>query len=132
MKKIAIACFMLLFIAIVGCGQKQEQPKYYTYQDLSENQQKIVDKVLKQYYVWKSAYVGPGWRDASNVTFFKEDGQLIFAVCYKDKVTPDIAQVYMFCEVDTETGKLSGHNYTVYDSTKEMVAMVRASSGQEF
>lgn len=132
MKKIVIVCCMFLLFAIIGCGKKQEQPKSYTYSDLLEEQQVVVDKVLEQYDMWKTASAGTEWRECTNVAFFKENNLMIFATCYKDNLTPDIAQVYKICKVDTETGKLSGHSYTVYDSTQKMVAMVQASSGHEF
>ena len=132
MKKIVIVCCIFLFLTITGCGQKQEQPKSYTYSDLSEEQQVVVDKVLEQYDIWKKVNAGTEWRECSNVTFFKENNLMIFATCYKDKYTPNVALIYIFCEVDIKTGMLSGHRYTVYDGTAEMVAMARAFSGHEF
>lgn len=139
MKKCAI-CFFTLFLIIFACGCTSETQKAKGYSDLNDQQQRIIDNVLNQYDTWKDCYdSGKNYR-CSNISFFMEDGNLIFATCYRtsgiEKVGDGIYSttnvLYKFFKVNLQSGKLSGHGYSIYDSMKENSAQIQAFSGIDF
>ena len=134
-KKITITSLLVLFIFLTGCGQKQEVLKSYTYSDLSEEQQVVVDKVLDLYEKWDSVHDSGKEFGCTNVAFFKERGIMLFATGYKfHPEDPSTAFACMIFKVDMQTGKLSGHSYSLYgdDPAWERSATVRALTGSDF
>lgn len=135
MKRIVKMSFLFLFIALAGCGQKQEVPKSYTYSDLSEEQQVVVDKVLDLYGAWDSVYDTGKDFGCTNVAFFKERGIMLFATCYKfHPEDPSTAFSYKIFEVNTQTGELSGHTYSLFgdDPAWKRSSVTRTINGSDF
>ena len=68
------------------------------------------------------------------------ENELIFATCYRtsgiEKVGDGIYSttnvLYKFFKVNLQSGKLSGHGYSIYDSMKENSAQIQAFSGIDF
>ena len=129
-KRITIASLLVLFIVLTGCGQKV--PRSYTYSDLSEEQQVVVDKVLDSYEKWDSVYDTGKEIGCTNVAFFKERGIMLFGTGYKyEPEDPNTASSCIIFEVNMQTGELSGHSYSL-DSSWKRSAMVQALTGSDF
>lgn len=131
MKKIAAVLFVCIFM-FSGCTTYNTNEKSYTYEDLSDNQKKVVDGVFEQYSKWASVHDSGKTILCTNVTFFHEDGKLIFAANYSCEPSSPAMFSKIF-EVDEE-GNLTAHKYSIFfdGSSKEKVAMAKAANGLEF
>ena len=112
MKKVFVVLLMYLFV-FSGCTTftLNSQEKRYTYDDLDDNQKKIVDGVFEEYSKWTSVHDSGKTILCSNVTFFYEDGKLIFATYYNCEPSSP-AMLSKIFEVG-EDGTLSSHTYDV-------------------
>jgi len=75
MKKIAAVLFVCIFM-FSGCTTYNTNEKSYTYEDLSDNQKKVVDGVFEQYSKWASVHDSGKTILCTNVTFFMKMGSL--------------------------------------------------------
>lgn len=146
-KAILSLSYLVLIICFCGCANSGEEMKAqsYTYEDLNEAEKIIVDGVYEYYSSW-----GYSSEDFPNtkVAFFYEEDKLMFATYYfkqEDTVEAQEDAYYnmhflnnSFCgfyDVNTETGKLSTHDFgSIYNNrdTKRGIAAVRASKGTDF
>lgn len=131
-KKIGLYMLIGTILWISGCGNGKAKSGVNSYDELKESQQEIVDGVYDAYSSWKSVHDSGKDFPCTNVTFFKEDGKMIFATYYRAR--SDYGFVKYF-EVNMENGELSGHSYSIFGDKaqiKENVAQVKAATGTEF
>ena len=137
MKKMVYILILVLTVGFSGCGNAPE--KKYTYEELTDEQKEIIDLVYSSYDKWQYLHdSGEDW-GCTNVTFFYEDEQLIFATYHEfsslEKIGKDVyskrggTKVF---EVEKEDSQISGHGYSIYESAKKNGAVARASYGCEF
>lgn len=130
-----IFVFMILIWAVGCSGIGEVPPKEYTYEDLSEEQKKVVDGVYDMYSVWKTVYDSGEHFPCTNVNFFYEDRVLIFTTYYTGRSSNDNFGFVQIFEVDTENGELSGHEYSLFDDNdriERQAAEVQAMLGTAF
>lgn len=132
MKKVFVVLLICLFM-FSGCTTftLNTQEKSYTYDDLNDDQKKIIDGVFEEYSKWASVQDSGKTILCSNVTFFDEDGILIFATYYNCQPSSPAMFSKIF-EVG-EDGTLSSHTYDVIDvNNRKRAAMAKAASGLPF
>lgn len=131
-KRIWLHMLISIMFVINGCGDGTVESGSISYEKLDESQQEIIDGVYDSYSSWDSVYDSGKDFPCTNVTFFLEDGIMVFATYYKTR--SDYGFVKCF-EVNLENGELSGHSYSIFGDKaqiKEKVAQVKAATGTEF
>lgn len=116
-----------------GCGNSET--KFYTYDDLPEEQKFIIDGVYAAYSDWEYVFDSGGNIPVTKVNFFYEDNQVIFTAFHPYSGTNNGGATLIY-EVNTSNGQLSGHSYDYLFNEKESVArraaMAKSAFGKDF
>lgn len=132
--------FIGMLLLLSACGSNAETSKTYSYDDLSEEYKNVVDGVLNEYDSWKSfSDSGKNW-GCTNVTFIWDGEQLLFVTCYRtssaEKIGDGVSSLgtsfYKVYEVDTQSGELSGHEYSLGENVEKNSHCIQALNGHEF
>lgn len=132
MKK-TIAIIMGVMLSLTGCTQTSTTE--YTYNNVNEEVQTLIDNVYDEVDTWQSIRDSGKTYEVSKVNFLYEDDELIFLTFYGfgDDSTGGLSMSF---DVDQEQGQLSVHKYnSLFDQTediKQRGAFVQASSGYDF
>ena len=140
-QSLSIICILsvaLIFLSILSTHNKA--PKEFGYEDLSEEDKIIVDIVLENYGQWKACSTSTKTGRCSNVTFFKENGEILFATGYNTSKTEEIGQnvslmteiMFKVFEIDISNRSLIRHSYTAQEFQHENAAMISATTGAKF
>lgn len=139
LKKVIWIIIIMFILFMNGCKHDDENSDSNTYDDLTSNQQEIIDLVYSFYDEW-SYYSNSGkeW-ECTNVTFFEQSESLIFSSYYSfsnyEKVGDDTYSkrgASLVYDVDVTSGKITKHEYSIFEKAEKGGAYVQAMNGSEF
>lgn len=118
---------------VSACSNTTQSVKNYTYEDLNDSQQKIIDNIYTKSEDWAYSYE-PDAIPASKIKFFYEDSTLIFIAFheYSGETSGGSFDVY---EIDENSGSVSPHTYDSNDENdihKRRAVGVQILSGENF
>ena len=130
-NKIFLLC-MIIVLCLSACADNETKTYTYTYEEVSSQQQAIVDGVYEQYASWKYVRDSGDTIPVTNVNFLYEDDVLLF-VTYYDEGNDGVGYFYSIREVG-QNGDLTNHVYEnkLFDEkerTKERNAMMAGVCG---
>ena len=134
MKRILIICTVAT-LWLCSCGNSGEEVSTYTYEDLSSEQQTIVNNIYTNYSVWDAVYDSGRDIMVSKINFLYEEDTLLF-VTYYDEGNDGVGVFCRIMEVG-ENGVLTEHVYenTLFneeEKTNERAATMAAITGFEY
>lgn len=133
-KKLAIiSSIVCIALMICACGNATQSVKTYTYDDLNESQQKIINNIYAISQDWYYSYE-PNAIPATKIKFFYEDSTLVF-IAYHEYGGENSGGSFNVYEIDENSGTVSPHTYNSFDEDdihRRRAVGVQILSGEDF